>query len=121
MLHDVEERLKAFVKTEIIEVPQGELVVLQVFKDSRDESIVGGRVKRDKITVGAKFRLLRQEKPIDEGTVLELQQNKQTLEEVKEGVECGMKVRGVRGIKPADVLSCYREDEREVRGERSKV
>ncbi|OGY91438.1 MAG: translation initiation factor IF-2 [Candidatus Komeilibacteria bacterium RIFCSPLOWO2_02_FULL_48_11] len=113
LLDDVAARIKALVKTIVIEVPQGELVVLKVFKDSRAESIVGGRVNKAKISNKAKFRLLRNGEPIEEGKIIEIQQNRQSIDEAREGVECGFKVSGVRGIKEGDVLACYMEEERQ--------
>lgn len=112
LLDDVEERVKFLKKIEIVEVSQGELQVLKVFKDSRSQSIIGGRVKKAKITKQAKFRLMREGSPIDEGKIVELQINKQPVEEVREGVECGMGVSGVRGIKEGDILDCFAEEER---------
>jgi len=114
LLDDISERLKQFVKTEVVEVPQGALEVLKVFKDSRDESILGGRVKKAAITSNAKFRLIRDGDPIDEGKIVELQKNKQTVEELKEGVEAGVKVSGVRGFKEGDILAFFIEEERKV-------
>lgn len=116
LLDDAAERLKQFVKKEIVEIAQGDFEVLKVFKTSRAESIIGGRVKRAPIKgAGAKFRLLRNGDPIDEGKIVELQQNKQTVSELKEGVEAGMKVSGARGFHEGDVLNCYSEEERVVK------
>ncbi|MEK7189345.1 MAG: translation initiation factor IF-2 [Patescibacteria group bacterium] len=115
LLDDAAERLKKFVKTEILEVAQGDFEVIRVFKDSKAESIIGGRVKRAPITSSAKFRLLRNGDPVDEGKILELQQNKQPLPELKEGIEGGMKVSGARGFKSGDILSCFVEEERVVK------
>ncbi|MBI2637082.1 MAG: translation initiation factor IF-2, partial [Parcubacteria group bacterium] len=114
LLDDAAERLKQFVRTEIVEIPQGDVLVLKVFKDSKSESIIGGRVKRAPVASDAKFRLLRDGDPIDEGKIVELQRNKQPVAELKEGDEGGIKVRGVRGFREGDVLSCYREEERVV-------
>lgn len=112
LLDDVKARLKELVKTKIVEIPQGELEVLKVFKDSRAESIVGGRVKKAKIKAPAKFRLLRAGAPLDEGRLVELQINKRPVGEAPEGTECGVKVSGVKGFKEGDILSFYVEEER---------
>ncbi|MBI2050578.1 MAG: translation initiation factor IF-2 [Parcubacteria group bacterium] len=115
LLDDAAARLKQFIKTEIVEVPQGDFEVLKVFKDSKAESIIGGRVKRAPITASAKFRLLRNGDPIDEGKIMELQQNKQPMPELKEGIEGGMKVAGARGFREGDILNCFVEEERVVK------
>ena len=112
LINDVEARVKEHIKITIIEVPLGELIILKVFKVSRAESILGCRVTKAKVTSPAKFRLLRAGVPMDEGKLVELQQNKQPTAEVKEGVECGVKVSGVRGFKEGDVLMCYTEEEK---------
>jgi len=114
ILDDIGARVKTFIKTETIEVSQGNLLVLRVFKDTRSESIIGARVQRAKITSGAKFRLMREGEPVDEGTIAELQQNKQPVAEVKEGVECGARLSGARGFKEGDTLECFTEEERQV-------
>ena len=114
ILEDIEKRMKLLVKTKMIEVPQGELLILKVFKDAKAESIIGGRVRKSKISKTAKFRVMRGDDPIDEGSIKELQVNKQEVDEVKEGIECGMKLSGARGIKEGDVLQCYVEEEKEI-------
>ncbi|MBU2576017.1 translation initiation factor IF-2 [Patescibacteria group bacterium] len=114
ILEDIEKRVKSFVKIEIIEVKQGDLLVLKVFKDSRDESIIGCRVKQAPVSNNAKFRLMRDSEPIDEGEIIEIQKNKQKVEKAEEGAECGIKVKGVRGFKEEDILSCFSEEEKEV-------
>jgi len=114
ILGDIEERLKAFIKTEIVEIKQGDLLVLKVFKDSRNESILGCRVKGAPVLKNAKFRLIRDLEPIDEGEIIEVQKNKQEVDKAEEGIECGIKVKGVRGFKEEDILSCFFEEEKEV-------
>ncbi|OJI06863.1 translation initiation factor IF-2 [bacterium CG10_46_32] len=112
LLDDAVVRLKKFVRTEIVEVTQGDFEVLKVFKDSKNESIIGGRVKAAPIAAASKFRVLRDGEPIDEGKIVELQQNKQTMKSLKEGIEGGMKVSGMRGFREGDILKCYLEEER---------
>jgi len=113
LLDDIKARVATFVKKEVVEVRQGELLVMKVFRDSREQSIVGGRVKKAKIRSGARFRVMRDNEPIDEGTIVELQLNKQTVDEAPEGSECGLKVKGARGFHEGDILACYTEEERE--------
>jgi len=113
LLDDIKARASTFIRKEIIEVPQGQLEILKVFRDSREQSIVGGRVKKAKITDGAKFRVMRENEPIDEGTIIEVQLNKQKVSEAPEGSECGLKVKGARGFHEGDILACYTEEERE--------
>ncbi|MDP1709620.1 MAG: translation initiation factor IF-2, partial [Candidatus Komeilibacteria bacterium] len=90
LIADVEARVKEHIKITVIEVLLGELLILKIFKDSRAESILGCRVCKSKVGIPAKFRLLRNNEPIDEGRIIEIQQNKQPVAEVKEGVECGV-------------------------------
>ena len=114
ILQDIEARLKAFVKTEIVEAKQGDLLILKVFKVSKNESIIGCRVKKAPVSNNAKFRLMRDNEPIDEGEIIEIQKNKTEVEQAEEGAEVGIKVKGARGFKEDDILSCYIEEEKEV-------
>jgi len=114
ILEDVENRMKAFVKTETIEIKQGDILVLKVFKSSRSESIIGGRVKSAPVSSLSRFRVFRSGEPIEEGKIVEIQKNKSTVKTIEEGAECGIKVSGARGLKEDDLLSCYIEEERQV-------
>ncbi|PJC40354.1 MAG: translation initiation factor IF-2 [Parcubacteria group bacterium CG_4_9_14_0_2_um_filter_41_8] len=114
LLDDLTAKVKSFIKTEIVEVKQGDLLVLKVFKDSKKESIIGCRAKAAPVAGNSKFRLLRDGEPIDEGQIVEIQRNKQAVEKAEEGAECGIKVTNARGFKEGDILSCFIEEEREV-------
>ncbi len=110
LLDDIEENVKKLIKEEIVEVQQGELHITNIFRSSKSGSIIGGRVKRSAISSNAKFRLIREGEPVDEGKIDEIQQNKQKVSMVPENSECGMQISGVKILHEGDILDCYLEE-----------
>jgi translation initiation factor IF-2 len=89
----------------------GRLKVLKVFKTSRGEMIVGGRVDSGKIVKGAKIEVMRDGESLGFGVLKQLQSNKVDVAEVKHGSECGVTFAGDVRIAEDDVLQVFSEKE----------
>jgi translation initiation factor IF-2 len=111
LLDDLTAALSGLLEPEVIETEIGRLEILGVFKVSRNEQIVGGKVISGRIADKAEVKITREKETIGEGKIVHLQQNKKDTPEVLEGFEAGLKVETQTKIKVGDVLECYEKQE----------
>ena len=99
---------------EIRKILLGKVKILAVFKKDQKSQIIGGKVISGKIIRGALADVLRNNAMLLGGKIIQLQQNKQDVSEVKEGLECGMKfektIQSEWDIKEGDILEIYNEE-----------
>jgi len=85
----------------------GELEILGVFgKKSGKQQIIGGRVNVGNFKNNLSVKIKRQEQIIGEGRIINLQKQKQDLNLVSEGEECGMLMDSGVIINVGDKLVC---------------
>lgn len=109
----VKEELTKLLKPEIIKTVIGKLEVLAIFRKGCNHAIIGGKVKDGWIEKKRKVRINRENKHLDrEGFLTQLQSNKEDVEEVREGRECGIKIEGFTDVRVGDILEIYKEEER---------
>ncbi len=106
------ERLAELLPPETIRTDFGLLSVLAVFKTGKRDQIVGGRVSEGKILRNSQIEIRRDSEIIGQGKLLNLQQNKQNVDEVGQGNECGLVFEGGEKVKEGDTLACYKEETR---------
>jgi translation initiation factor IF-2 len=82
--------------------------VLQTFKASRVGNIAGCVVKEGKVTRDAEVRLIRDGTVVWTGRVGSLRRFKDNVQEVEEGLECGVVLEGYGDVKVGDVLELFR-------------
>ena len=107
LLDYLRDELKKIIPVEIVEEPQGEADVLAVFDKSGKYLIIGGRVKDELITPSSLWRVFREGEVLGEGSIAELQSNKQAVNIVRAPHEFGLKVRGDLVIKEGDILKFH--------------
>lgn len=90
-------------KQEIEEVI-GNLKVIRVFNRSKDSQVVGGKVLTGSMKNKHTIQIMRKDTIIGKGKVVELQQFKQPIAEVKEGNECGLMIDSKYDIAEGDYL-----------------
>lgn len=113
LVNDIKAELKKLLKPEIIRTELGKLEVKGVFGEGKDYQVVGGVVIEGKCVKGEKARVTRNGEALTEGVVAELQRNKQAVDEVPGGSECGIKFQGKPFIQIGDVLEIIHEDIKE--------
>lgn len=111
-LTGIRKELSNLLPAEVIKNPLGKAKVLAVFKREKDGIIVGGRVTQGKLVRGAWCDLVRGGELIAEGKLRELKIVKDSVEEVKEGKECGMLYVGKGEPKEGDMIEAYEREER---------
>jgi len=112
LLDDLQAALSGLLEPEIVEVEIGRLQILGVFKTTRNEQIIGGRVTSGKLENGGLVRITRNKEVVGEGKITSLQQNKRDVSEVLENFECGLRVETSVKIQVGDSIECYRKEER---------
>ncbi len=116
IIYEFKEQLEAILEDrrprKMVETELGELKILANFSRTRDRQIIGGKVQKGIVTVGADVKIMRRGAEIGKGKVRELQQQKARTQEVKEGFECGLQVETKYEIAIGDVLVAF--DQKEV-------
>ena len=111
LIEDLKNEISELLDLEFKKIELGRLKVLANFKNSKNLSIVGGKVMDGKIVKGEKIEVFRDKELLGLGDLIQLQHNKEDIKEVKSGLECGMAVKGKIKIQPDDQLVCYKEEE----------
>jgi len=106
------ERLADLLPPETVRTDFGLLSVLAVFKTGKRDQIVGGRVSEGKILRNSQIEIRRDGEITGQGKLLNLQQNKQNVDEVGQGNECGLVFEGGEKVQVGDTLACYKEETR---------
>jgi len=112
LLDDLTAALSGLLEPEIVETEIGRLSVLAVFRTTKNEKIVGGKVTTGKLENGCDVRIVREKDTIGQGKITSLQQNKKDVSEVAENFECGLKIATPTKIEVGDSLECYKKEER---------
>ena len=81
--------------------------VRQVFVASKIGTVAGSMVTSGVVRRGARFRLLRDNVVVHTGEVESVRRIKEDVREVKEGFECGIKLKNVSDIKEGDQLEFF--------------
>lgn len=113
LIEDATTRLEALLSPEVIRTDIGKLKVLALFGKEKTHQIIGGKVTSGVIRLGAKADVVHAKTVLGKGTIVELQSNKVSANEVPEGNECGLKYEGKPIIEEGDVLELYLEVEKE--------
>ena len=111
LIEDVKEEMSSRLAPEIKRTDLGRLKVLAIFKNMKKSMIVGGKVMNGKIIKGEQLEILRDKQPINKGKLVQLQQNKEEVSEVKENFECGLTFEGNEKIEVGDILLSFKEEE----------
>lgn len=103
----LEEEMKRQIPKRQVMEELGELRVLKCFSSQKEKHVVGGRVERGIIAVGARVKIVRRGTEIGEGKIIELQQQKIKTKEVAEGNECGLMVESDHALAERDSLIAF--------------
>ncbi len=104
---EIKKLLSGLLDPEIREVVHGDFEVIQPFYSSRKFMILGGKVTKGKIINKGKVRVIRGDKLVGEGTIDSLQKGKESVNEISEGHECGIKFYGKCVPEAKDILEVY--------------
>jgi len=111
LIEDIKHEISELLDLEIKKVELGRLKVLANFKNTKNLSVVGGKVMDGKMIKGEKLEVFRDKEFLGIGELTQLQHNKEDVKEVKSGLECGIAFQGKIKILPDDQIVCYKEEE----------
>ncbi|MGD8405159.1 MAG: translation initiation factor IF-2 [Anaerolineales bacterium] len=107
LTEDIEKALKGMLDPVLEERIIGRAEVLAVFPISKVGKIAGCRVRDGELRRNAKVRMYRGDDLVYEGEMSSLKHEKDNVNEVRTGFECGVGLKNFHDIKVGDELVCY--------------
>ena len=104
---DLRAALEGLLEPEEVEEALGQAEVKELFRASRIGTIAGCAVTDGKITRTAQVRLVREGTIVWTGRIGSLRRFKDNVQEVEEGLECGVVLEGYQDVKVGDVLELF--------------
>jgi translation initiation factor IF-2 len=104
---DIRAALEGMLEPEEVEEALGQAEVKELFRASRVGTIAGCLVTDGKVTRTAQVRLVRDGTVAWTGRVGSLRRFKDNVQEVEEGLECGIVLEGYQDVKVGDVLEFF--------------
>ena len=99
--------MRGMLDPEYEEKVTGSAEVRQLFKFSKVGTIAGCYVLDGIIKSNSKIRVIRDSKVIYDGVINSIQREKDTVKEVKKGLECGITISNFNDIKVSDIIEAY--------------
>ena len=112
LIQGVRELLSQLLKPEVIKNILGRLKVLVLFHHEKDRQIIGGKVIKGQVQKGALIDVIRSDKKIGQGKIIQLQRNKKDADKVAKDQECGILFKGTTTIEKGDILEIYEEEKK---------
>ncbi len=103
--------LEGLLRPERKQVMTGRALVLKTFQISRLGTIAGCRVLSGTIERSNRINVSRDQTVLNSYDIASLKRNKDDAREVREGMECGIRLEGFNDIKEGDLLEAFRVDE----------
>ena len=106
-VEEMEAAMRGMLDPEYEEKIVGNAEVRQLFKFSKVGTIAGSYVQDGIIKSNSKVRIIRDSVVIYDGVVNSIQREKDTVKEVKKGLECGITISNFNDIKVGDIIEAY--------------
>ena len=107
LVEDVDNALKGLLEPESREVVLGEAEVRAVFKISKVGRIAGCYMREGEFRRKARARVLRGDEVLHDSAVASLKHEKDDVNQVRKGFECGIGLKGFQAFEVGDALQCY--------------
>ena len=107
ILDDIKNLLSGLMAPIESEVFLGYAKIKKVFKITKIGKIAGCEITEGVVKKNIKVRLLRENVVIHEGDLSTLKHHQKEVDEVKEGMECGMALENYEDIKEGDLIECF--------------
>jgi translation initiation factor IF-2 len=108
---DLRAALEGMLKPAEREAELGRALVQRTFKISRVGTVAGCRVLQGVLQRNARARIIRDNTIIGDYMIDALKRVKDDVREVREGLECGIKLKGFNDIKEGDLMEVYKIEE----------
>ena len=105
---EIKKLLSGMLDPELREIHLGDFQVIQNFFANRKFMIIGGKVQKGKLERKAQLRVIRGDKLIGTGVIDSLQKGDESVSEIGEGFECGIKFIGDCIPEPKDIFEVFK-------------
>ncbi|MFV0443943.1 MAG: translation initiation factor IF-2, partial [Planctomycetaceae bacterium] len=109
---DIRQALEGLLRPERVEVTTGRALVLRTFSISRVGTIAGCRVLNGTIDRNSRVNVIRDQTILNDYAIASLKREKDDTKEVREGMECGIRLESFNDVKEGDLLEAFRIEER---------
>ncbi len=107
LIEDIKDALEGKLAPESREKSLGDAVILKIFELSKGPKICGCMVNNGLVKVGAKARVFRGEELIYNGAVQSLRRFHDDVKEVRQGLECGIRLDNFVDFQEGDKIHLY--------------
>ena len=107
VVEEMEAAMKGMLDPVLEEKVIGTAEIRKIFKFSKVGSIAGSYVTEGIIKNSAKARIIRDSIVIYDGNINSLQREKDSVKEVKKGLECGITIENYNDLKEGDIIEAY--------------
>ncbi len=111
VMDEIKRILEGMLKPEQKEVTTGRAIVLRTFNITRFGTIAGCRVLNGNIERNSRVHLIRDQKVLNTYGIASLKREKDDAKEVREGMECGIRLEHFNDIKEGDLLEAFKIEE----------
>jgi translation initiation factor IF-2 len=111
LANDIKAALEGMLKPLSRAKELGRILVQRTFVVSRLGTIAGCRVLSGTVERDCRIRIIRENRIIGDYALDSLKREKDDAKEVREGYECGIKLKGFNDIKEGDVFESYKTEE----------
>jgi translation initiation factor IF-2 len=108
---DIKKVLEGLLPPERVETQTGRALVLKVYEISRVGKVAGCRVLNGVIERSNRMRVERDQRILNEYPIASLKREKNDAKEVREGLECGIRLEGFDDVKESDILRAFKVEE----------
>jgi translation initiation factor IF-2 len=109
LIDQVRDAMQGMLDPVIRETVIGRASVKQVFKVNKGRA-AGCVIKSGKVSRTSHARVLRGKQPVFDGKMSTLRRHTEEVDEVKEGIECGIRLGSFDDYEEGDVIECYTLD-----------
>jgi translation initiation factor IF-2 len=110
-INEIKDAMEGMLAPTVEEVITGNVEVRQVFKISKIGTVAGCYVTEGSIKRNNQIRLVRDGIVAYTGQINQLKREKDDVNEVRSGYECGISIKGFNDIKEGDVIESFEERE----------
>ena len=107
IVEDMEHAMKGMLEPVFEERVLGTAEVRQLFKFSKVGTIAGSYVLDGKVKSNSKARVIRDDIVVYDGSISSIQREKDSVKEVKKGLECGITIENYNDVKQGDIIESY--------------
>lgn len=111
VMDEIRRILEGMLRPEQKEVATGRAIVLRTFSITRFGTIAGCRVLNGNIERSSRIHLIRDQRVINTYGIASLKREKEDAREVREGMECGIRLENFNDIKEGDLLEAFKIEE----------